>query len=405
MNPLSLNAVALAVTALFMSAHASAQTATAAPVSPVTFVDQFESTFGKFEGYRRSGAKGICAAGEFEGSADARALSTASAFSGKPVPVVVRFSVGGANPKVADNGKSQRNMALQFNLPGNEQWLMGNINAPVFGASSPEQFLGRVASLQPDPATKAADPAKVKAFADANPEVLLQGKYFASQPVPASYTAVNYWGVHAYGFVNAKGDKQFGKWIFEPVGGVQGLTDEEAKAKGASFLFDDLRQRVKDGKVAFNFNLELAQPGDKLDSATTPLPEGRKKVNLGVLKITSVSEDASGPCLTTNYNPLIMPKGVEPSADPMLAARAAPYAVSLGRRLMKALNSNKRTLSGQAEPPVRRSRQTATRMTLRRAGFLLASAICTACQIRGLAGGSCRHARVGCKTGGTCPAR
>ena len=73
-----------------------------------------------------------------------RRSSTTSAFSGKPVPVVARFSVGGANPKVADNGKSQRNMALQFNLPGGEQWLMGNINAPVFGAATPEQFLGRL---------------------------------------------------------------------------------------------------------------------------------------------------------------------------------------------------------------------------------------------------------------------
>lgn len=121
--------------------------------------------------------------------------------------------------------------------------------------------------------------------------------------------------------------------MFNPVGGLQGLTDDEAKAKGPSFLFDDLRQRVKDGKVAFNFNLELAQPGDRLDSATTPLPEGRKKVNLGVLKITAVAPDAGGPCLNITYNPLVMPKGVEPSADPMLAARAAPYAVSLGRRL------------------------------------------------------------------------
>lgn len=335
MHPLNLTAMATAATVLFMVSSASAQTAAMAPVSPVTFVDQFEATFGKFEGYRRSGAKGVCAIGQFVGSADARGLSTASVFSGEPVPVVARFSVGGANPKAADNGKSQRNMALQFDMAGGEQWLMGNINAPVFGAATPEQFLGRVASLQPDPVTKAADPIKVKAFADANPEVLLQAKYFASQPVPASFSAVNYWGVHAYGFVNAKGDKQFGKWIFEPVGGVQGLTDDEAKTKGASFLFDDLRQRVKEGKVAFNFNLELAQPGDKLDSATTPLPEGRRKVNLGTLKITSVSEDAGGSCLTTNYNPMIMPKGVEPSTDPMLAARAAPYAVSLGRRLIE----------------------------------------------------------------------
>jgi catalase len=318
---------ALAVAASLTSLAATAQ------VSPVQLVDAFEATNGKFEGFRRSGAKGICAMGEFVGSADGRALSTSSAFSGKPVPTIVRFSVGGANPKAADNGKGQRNLALQFNLPGGETWQMGNINAPIFGASSPEQMLGRVESLRPDPATKAADPAKVKAFADANPEVLLQGKYFAGQPVPASFAAQNYWGVHAFAFVNAQGAKQFGKWVFEPTGGVMGLSDDEAKAKGASFLFDDLRARVAAGTVAFNFNLELAQPGDKLDSATVPLPEGRKKVTLGQLKVTSVAPDAGGDCVAITFNPMVLPKGVEPSADPMLVARAAPYAVSLGRRL------------------------------------------------------------------------
>ena len=53
---------------------------------------------------------------------------------------------------------------------------------PAVGATTPEQLLGRLQSLQPDPATKAADPAKVQAFADANPEVLLQGRYDARQP-------------------------------------------------------------------------------------------------------------------------------------------------------------------------------------------------------------------------------
>ena len=331
MTKLVLSAMAAATAAFSLSA--SAQSPAAAPVDPNAFVNQFESTFGKFEGFRRSGAKGICATGEFVGTSDARALSTSSAFSGRPVLVEVRFSVGGANPKAPDNAKSQRNMALQFNLPNGESWQMGNISAPVFGASTPQQFLGRLVSLQPDPATKMPDAAKVKAFVDANPEVLLQGKHYASQPVPASFGAVNYWGVHAFGFVNASGNKQFGKWIFEPVGGVQGLTDDEAKAKGPSFLFDDLRQRVKEGKVAFNFNLELAQAGDKIDSATVPLPEGRKKVTLGVLKVTSVAEDGGGACLTTTYNPMVMPKGVEPSADPMIAARAAPYGIGLSRRL------------------------------------------------------------------------
>ena len=124
---------------------------------PNAMVTQFEATGGKFECFRRSGAKGICATGEFIGSAEGRKISTASAFSGKPIPVVVRFSVGGGNPKAADNTKTQRNLALQFNLPKNEVWQMGNISSPVFGSATPDQLMGRLQSLQPDPATK-ADP-------------------------------------------------------------------------------------------------------------------------------------------------------------------------------------------------------------------------------------------------------
>lgn len=302
---------------------------------PNTMVSQFEATGGKFEGFRRSGAKGICATGEFIGSAEGRKISSSSAFSGKPIPVIVRFSVGGGNPKAGDNTKTQRNLALQLNLPKSEVWQMGNISAPVFGSATPEQLLGRLQSLQPDPSTKVADPVKVKAFADANPEVLIQGKYFASQAVPASYVATNYWGVHGFGFSNAKKEKVWGKWIFEPIGGVQTLTDEEAKTKGPNFLFDDLRQRVAAGNAAFNFNLELAQAGDNLVNATVPLPEGRQKLSLGILKITAVSPDSSGPCLNITFDPNLMPAGVEGSADPMLRARTVTYAISLGRRIVE----------------------------------------------------------------------
>lgn len=323
----------LAVGASAQSNPASVAAIDALAIDPSAMIDQFEATAGKFEGYRRSGAKGICAMGEFVGSAHARDLSTASVFNGETMPVIVRFSVGGANPNAPDNTRGQRNLALQFDLPGGEQWQMGNISSPVFGASSPQQLAGLLASRQPDPATGAANPELVRAFNDANPEVLLQGSYLASQPVPASFAGVNYWGVHGYGFVNAAGATQYGKWVFEPVAGTLGLTDEEAQSRGPNFLFDDLRQRVSQGEVAFDFNLALAEPGDTIDNATIPLPEGREKVNLGTLKLTSVSENAGGSCLTITFNPMNMPAGVVPSADPMLAGRAAPYVISLSRRL------------------------------------------------------------------------
>lgn len=176
--------------------------------------------------------------------------------------------------------------------------------------------------------------------------MLQQGRYFASQPVPASYAKLNYWGVTAFGFVDAAGRTQFGKWIFEPVGGTQGLSDDEAKAKGTDFLFDDLRQRVKAGTVAFDFNLQLAEPGDRIDSSAVPLPEGRKKVTLGRLTIKSVSPDATGPCVAVTFQPTVLPKGVVPSADPMIAALVAPYGVSLSRRVTEGARGERARVQG-----------------------------------------------------------
>jgi len=325
-RPLAVAALALSV----LPAPASAQ------LDPSRVVDAFEAVNGKHAGFRRSGAKGVCASGEFTGSAEGRALSSASAFSGRPVPVIARFSVGGGNPKAPDNARGVRGLSLRFELPGGETWQMANISAPVFGAASPEQLLAGLEARRPDPATGRPDADRVKAFVDANPETLLQGRYLASQPVPASYATLNYWGVNAFAFVDAKGERRFGKWIFEPVGGTQGLSDDEAKARPTEFLIDELRRRVAAGPIAFDFMIQLAEPGDRVDSAVVPLPEGRRKVNAGRLVIREVEAGPGGACADVTFNPIALPAGVEPSSDPILLGRAAPYVVSLSRRIVEA---------------------------------------------------------------------
>jgi catalase len=42
---------------------------------------------------------------------------------------------------------------------------------------------------------------------------------------------------------------------------------------------------------------------------------------------------AGGACERITFNPLVLPKGLAPSSDPLLLARPASYAISLGRRL------------------------------------------------------------------------
>lgn len=326
---------------LFALSAAAAALAGAAPAAaqvslPEAQVNALEGLFGKHAGARRSGAKGVCASGYFVGAADARALSSASAFSGARIPVVARFSVGGGSPKASDKGRSVRGLALQFQLPGGEQWQMANVSAPVFFVAKPEQFAPFLQVRTPDPATGKPDPDKLKAFNEANPETLRQAAYLAKAPIPASYGTVNYWSTNAFEVSNAQGAKQFVRWQFEPEAGVLGLNEEQLKAMGDDFLADELRQRVAAQPVAFAFKLQVAEAGDPITDPTQVWPESRRLVNAGRLVIDQVAPGAGGDCERMTFNPVVLPAGIAPSADPVLNARAAPYALSLGRRIADA---------------------------------------------------------------------
>ena len=295
-------------------------------------VDALEGLFGKHAGARRSGAKGVCASGHFTGLPAGAALSSAGVFDGQRVPVVARFSVGGGNPKASDKSRSVRGLALAIG----SQWQLAAISAPVFFVARPEQFAPFLQARTPDPATGKPDPDKLKAFNDANPETLRQAAYLAKAPVPASYGTTPYWSTNAFELVNAKGESRFARWQFVPEAGSLGLSDEELKSRPDDFLADELRARVKQGPVAFAFQFQLAQAGDPITDPTQAWPAERELVTAGRLVIDAVSPDMGGACERMTFNPVVLPAGIKPSADPVLLARAAPYGLSLGRRLGEA---------------------------------------------------------------------
>src|SRR5579863_5686282 len=97
----------LAFLAFASSASTAPMLAMGAPapsteVNAPQMIDAFEGTFGVHPGQRRNHIKGTCAAGEFVGSTEAGALSRSALFSGKAIPVVARFSLGGGSPEVPD---------------------------------------------------------------------------------------------------------------------------------------------------------------------------------------------------------------------------------------------------------------------------------------------------------------
>ena len=133
--------------------------------------------------------------------------------------------------------------------------------------------------------------------------------------------------------INAKGESQFVRWQFVPEQGVLGLSEDQLKTLPDDFLADELRKRVATAPVAFDFSVQLAESGDGLTDPTKVWPDSRRVLPAGKLVIDRVEAAAGGACETITFNPLVLPRGIKPSADPVLNARAAPYAISLGRRL------------------------------------------------------------------------
>lgn len=323
MRKYALRAALLATAAVLAPAVAAAGEAT-----PEGLVDALNAVFGK-HGVRSSHAKGFCVKGSFTPAPEAAQLSKAP-FLAKTVPVLGRYSIGGGNPKASDKSKSLRALAVRLDPDGASGDLLF-VSAPVFFARTPEQMLGFLEARVPAADGK-PDPAKVKAFGEANPETGKQGAFVNSRPVPASYASVNMWAVHAYKLTNAGGAASTVKFKIVPPGGETGLSEEEAKAKPDDFLKAEMTDRLAKGPALHDLYAIIGESGDTTSDPTAEWPEDKRKaVKLGTIAISALEADAT--CDATIFNPDNLQPGIEgPSDDPIFPLRGPAYAVSQSRR-------------------------------------------------------------------------
>jgi catalase len=107
---------------------------------------------------------------------------------------------------------------------------------------------------------------------------------------------------------------------------------EEAKTRDTNYLFDDIIERVARGPLQWHLIVTVGQPGDVTGDATVPWPDNREHVDVGTLTIDHAESEAPGNCRDINFDPLVLPSGIEPSDDPLLSARSATYSESFRRR-------------------------------------------------------------------------
>ncbi len=298
-------------------------------LTPQRIIDTFERNAGTFPGYRRNHTKGICIAGHFESNGQAANLSRASVFAPGRVPVIGRLAIGGSNPHAPDAGVPVRSMALLFQLPGGEQWRTAMNTPPVLAVATPEAFYEQLLASRPDPATGKPDPLRMQAFFAAHPESAAFRQWAQASKPSNSFANVAYHGINAFRLEDAAGAHRYVRWSVQPEAPFEPLGEA---GKDADFLSQDLQQRLARGPLRWRLVLTLAEPGDPTSDATRQWPADRRQVDAGTLVVESAEPQDRGNCRDINYDPLVLPDGIQASDDPILSARSAAYAVSFNRR-------------------------------------------------------------------------
>jgi catalase len=290
-------------------------------------VNQLQANAGVFAGYRRNHAKGVCVAGYFDSNGQAQPYSVAQVFALGRTPVVGRFAVPGGNPYAPDSSAPIRSLALRFTQANGQQWRTGMNSMPVFPVATPEAFYELLQAQQPDPATGKPNPAKLKAFFAAHPETAAFGAWVKTAKPSASFVTESYWSLNAFEFVDEKGVKHAVRWRVVPE-----ASGTEAGGSDANYLDADLTKRLAQGAQRWHLIVTLANPGDPSNDATKVWPSDRREIDAGTLVLTGTEPQDSGACRDINYDPTVLPHGIEISDDPLLPARSAAYATSYLRR-------------------------------------------------------------------------
>lgn len=305
-------------------------------------------------------ARGTGAFGEFVSAGDFSDLTRAKLFSskGKKTEVFVRFSTV-IHPKGSPESlRDPRGFATKFYTEDGNWDLVGN-NLPVFFIRDAIKFPDMVHSLKPDPKTNVQEPARYLDFFSQSPESTQMLTFLYSDlGIPASYRQMDGNGVHAFKFVNKKGQVKYVKFHWISQQGIKGLTGKEAgemQSKDFNYLTNDLYKAIGDKNYpSWELEAQILDPSelDKFDfnplDATKEwirIP-GLKRIKLGKMTLNKVPDNFFQTTEQAAFAPAVVPNGIEPSEDLLLQGRLFSYPDTQrhrmgGNYLMLPINSPK----------------------------------------------------------------
>ncbi len=284
-------------------------------------------------------ARGVGAYGEFESYGDFSKLTRASvlASKGKKTPLFVRFSTVIPSAGSQETVRDPRGFALKFYTDEGNWDVVGN-NLPVFFIRDAIKFPDMVHSLKPSPITHRQDPNRFFDFFSHQPESThMLTQVYSDRGIPANYRQMDGHGVHAFKFVNAKGEVRYVKFNWKSQQGVKSLTAEEAarvQGQDVQHATHDLYESIGKGQFpAWELSAQVLDPKD-LDAfsfdpldATKVWPEDKApSVKLGRFTLNRMPDNFFEETEQSAFSPGVLPPGIEPSEDRLLQGRLFSYA-------------------------------------------------------------------------------
>jgi catalase len=299
-------------------------------LTPTKLVDALAPAAGPSLGHRRNHAKGICFTGEFDANGAGSALSKAQVFARGQYPVLGRFNLATPEANAPDATVRVRGLGIRIATPDGQEWRSAMIDAPIFTVSTPQAFYELLM------AAKSKDANAMKDFVAAHPEFAAFGDWAKNAPWTESYTEDRFNGLNSFVFVDNAGAEHVVRWSLLPAAPVVAIAPDELAKRGPDYLEQDIAQRVASAPQRWTLVVTVANPGDPTADPTKAWPSDRRTVEVGTLVVQKIEAEADGPCRDINFDPTVLPSGIETSDDPYPAARSAAYMRSYDLRTSEA---------------------------------------------------------------------
>ncbi|PLR32608.1 catalase [Chimaeribacter californicus] len=281
-------------------------------------------------------ARGTGAHGEFTATADISDLTTAQLFQkGSKTPVFVRFSLvvhGNHSPETL---RDPRGFATKFYTTQGNWDLVGN-NFPTFFIRDAIKFPDMVHAFKPDPRTNLDDDARRFDFFSHLPEsTRTLTELYSNEGTPASYRNMDGNSVHAYKFVNAKGEVHYVKFHWKTLQGVKNLDPqqvEQVQGKDYSHLSHDLVDAINRGDFPkWDLYVQVLKPEDLKNFDFDPLDPTKIWPNvperkIGQMVLNKNPDNVFQETEQVAMAPANLVPGIEPSEDKLLQGRLFAYA-------------------------------------------------------------------------------